>query len=37
VIPEGDLRARLLDETHRQASTAHPGREKMTKLAKNRY
>ncbi|KKA22102.1 Retrovirus polyprotein, partial [Rasamsonia emersonii CBS 393.64] len=35
VVPdEGDLRARLLDEVHRQPSTAHPGRGKTRGLIK---
>ena len=38
VVPEeGDLRARLLDEIHRQISTAHPGRQKTKKLLRSRY
>ena len=38
VVPaEGDLKARLLDEIHRQASTAHPGRRKTKKLLQSRY
>jgi transposase InsO family protein len=38
VVPDdGDLRARLLDEIHRQPSTSHPGRGKMLKLVKDRY
>jgi transposase InsO family protein len=38
VVPnEGDLKARLLDEIHRQPSTAHPGREKTRRLLKERY
>jgi predicted aspartyl protease/transposase InsO family protein len=38
VVPdEGDLRARLLDEIHRQPSTAHPGREKTKRLLQDRY
>jgi hypothetical protein len=32
-----DLRARLLNEIHRQPSTAHPGRTKMRTLVKERY
>ncbi|KAG0160400.1 hypothetical protein PDIDSM_7929 [Penicillium digitatum] len=34
---EGDLRARLLDEIHRQPLTAHPGIEKLKKLVSTRY
>ena len=34
---EGDLRARLLDEMHRQPLTAHPGIEKLKKLVAARY
>lgn len=34
---DGDLRARLLDEIHRQPLTAHPGVEKMKKLVAIRY
>ena len=38
VVPdEGDLRARLLDEIHRQPSTAHPGQRKTKKLLQDRY
>ena len=38
VVPEeGDLRARLLDEIHRQPSTAHPGREKTRRMLTARY
>ncbi|KAK9649268.1 hypothetical protein HCH54_010284 [Aspergillus fumigatus] len=38
VVPDmGDLRARLLDEIHRQPSTAHPGKGKMRQLVKDRY
>jgi transposase InsO family protein len=38
VVPdEGDLRARLLDEIHRQPSTAHPGQQKTKKLLQDRY
>ncbi|KAJ5413808.1 gag/polymerase/env polyprotein [Penicillium cosmopolitanum] len=38
VVPdEGDLRARLLDEIHRQPMTAHPGSGKMLKLVGSRY
>jgi Integrase zinc binding domain/RNase H-like domain found in reverse transcriptase len=38
VVPdEGDLRARLLDEIHRQTSTAHPGQRKTKRLLQNRY
>jgi hypothetical protein len=38
VVPkEGDLIARLLDEIHRQKSTAHPGRAKTLRLIKERY
>jgi hypothetical protein len=38
VVPDdGDLRARLLDEIHRQPSTAHPGRNKMKTLVRTRY
>jgi transposase InsO family protein len=37
-VPEdGDLRARLLDEIHRQPSTAHPGKNKMKILVRERY
>jgi transposase InsO family protein/predicted aspartyl protease len=34
---DGDLRARLLDEIHRQPSTAHPGRAKLQRLVKERF
>jgi transposase InsO family protein len=38
VVPDdGDLRARLLDEIHRQPSTAHPGQEKTKALVCARY
>jgi transposase InsO family protein len=37
VPDEGDLRARLLDEVHRQKSTAHPGRDKTKELIRPRY
>jgi hypothetical protein len=37
VPDEGDLRARLMDEIHRPPSTAHPGRDKMTKLVRERF
>lgn len=37
VPDDGDLRARLLDEIHRQPSTAHPGRGKTKKLLRARY
>jgi RNase H-like domain found in reverse transcriptase len=38
VVPnEGDLKTRLLDEIHRQPSTAHPGREKTQRLLKERF
>ncbi|KAL1979106.1 hypothetical protein VTN96DRAFT_6844 [Rasamsonia emersonii] len=38
VVPDdGDLRARLLDEIHRQPSTAHPGKSKTRRLVKARY
>jgi transposase InsO family protein len=37
VVPEGELRANLLDEIHRQPSTAHPGRKKTAALTKSRY
>jgi transposase InsO family protein len=38
VVPdEEDLRARLLDEIHRQPSTAHPGRTKTEELVRARY
>jgi hypothetical protein len=38
VVPDdGDLRARLLDEIHRQPSTAHPGIDKMKALLSTRY
>lgn len=38
VVPhDRDLRARLLDEIHRQAAIAHPGPEKMKKLVAARY
>ncbi|KAL2695017.1 hypothetical protein AAEP93_007409 [Penicillium crustosum] len=37
VPDDGDLRARLLDEIHRQPLTAHPGIEKMKKLVSTRY
>jgi hypothetical protein len=37
-VPDvGDLRARLLDEIHRQPSTAHPGKTKMRILVKERF
>ncbi|EED23129.1 retrotransposon polyprotein, putative [Talaromyces stipitatus ATCC 10500] len=37
-VPEDDdLRARLLDEIHRQPSTAHPGKNKMKILVRERY
>lgn len=34
VPDKDDLRARLLDEIHRQPSTAHPGRNKMKILVR---
>ncbi|KAI1828762.1 hypothetical protein DTO006G1_9961 [Penicillium roqueforti] len=37
VPDEGDLRARLLDEMHRQPLVAHPGIEKLKKLVSERY
>ncbi|KAJ5290754.1 gag/polymerase/env polyprotein [Penicillium angulare] len=38
VVPdEGDLRARLLDEIHRQPGLAHPGMEKMKLLLSRQY
>jgi transposase InsO family protein len=38
VVPDdGDLRARLLDDVHRQVSTAHPGRHKTRELVRARY
>ncbi|KAJ6110208.1 gag/polymerase/env polyprotein [Penicillium sp. IBT 16267x] len=38
VVPDdGDLRARLLNEIHRQPSTAHPGLDKMKALLSTRY
>jgi transposase InsO family protein len=39
VVPNDDpsLRARLLDEIHRQPSTAHPGRNKTRRLVSGRY
>ncbi|CRL31343.1 RNA-directed DNA polymerase (reverse transcriptase) [Penicillium camemberti] len=37
VPDEGDLRARLLDDIHRQPLTAHPGIEKLKKLVSSRY
>jgi transposase InsO family protein len=38
VVPDtDDLRARLLDEIHRQPSTAHPGRMKTRRLLRARY
>jgi transposase InsO family protein len=37
VPDDGDLRARLLDEIHRQPSTAHPGKNKMRILVKERF
>ena len=37
VPDEDDLRARLLDEIHRQPLTAHPGIEKLKKLVSARY
>lgn len=38
VVPDdGDLRARLLDEIHRQPSTAHPGLDKTKALLTARY
>lgn len=38
VVPnDTDLRARLLDEIHRQPSTAHPGIAKTRKLVAARY
>ncbi|EED12556.1 retrovirus polyprotein, putative [Talaromyces stipitatus ATCC 10500] len=37
-VPDsGDLRARLLDEVHRQPSIAHPGKNKMKELVKERF
>jgi hypothetical protein len=37
VPEEGDLRTRLLDEIHRPSSTAHPGKNKMRVLVKERF
>jgi hypothetical protein len=38
VVPDdGDLRARLLDEIHRQPSMAHPGQEKTKRMLTSRY
>lgn len=38
VVPEvSDLRVRILDEVHRQPSTAHPGRNKTRQLMQQRY
>jgi len=37
VPKKDDLRARLLDEVHRQPATAHPGRTKMLKLVRERF
>jgi hypothetical protein len=38
MVPEdGDLRARLLDEIHRQPSVAHPGMDKTSRLLSVRY
>ena len=39
MVPDDDvtLRARLLDEIHRQPSTAHPGRNKTRQLVQARY
>lgn len=38
VVPkDGDLRGKLLDELHRQPSTAHPGARKTKELVKSRY
>jgi hypothetical protein len=38
VVPDvGDLRVRLLDEVHRQLSTAHPGCTKTYQLMQPRY
>jgi transposase InsO family protein len=37
VPDDGDLRARLLDEIHRQKSSAHPGINKMKKITRARY
>ena len=40
VIPTEEdptLRTRLLDEIHKQASTAHPGRNKTRELVRQRY
>ncbi|KAJ5099347.1 Retrovirus polyprotein [Penicillium argentinense] len=38
VVPDdGDLRARLLDEIHRQPSIAHPGQEKTKRMVSARY
>ncbi|EEA26621.1 retrovirus polyprotein, putative [Talaromyces marneffei ATCC 18224] len=34
---EEDLRVRLVDEIHRPPSTAHPGRDKMKKLIRERF
>jgi len=38
VVPEDDeLKVRLVDEAHKQPSTAHPGRNKTRKILKARY
>jgi transposase InsO family protein len=38
VVPNDDeLKVKLTDEAHKQASTAHPGRLKTTKVLKSRY
>ena len=37
VLDEGNLQIQLLNEMHCQASTAHPGRNKMRKLLAERY
>lgn len=38
VVPdEDDLRARLLDDVHRQVLTAHPGKDKTKRLLKRQY
>lgn len=37
VPDDGDLRARLLDEIHRQPSMAHPGQEKTRRMVAARY
>jgi Integrase zinc binding domain len=34
---DSNLRVRLLDEIHKQPSTAHPGRNKARRLVQGRY